>query len=458
MSTSIHHGPPGSFKSFTLVQRLVIDALKEGRVVITNIRGLTSIDRILDQFPDYKFPDSADLWFINTDEEKNRQFMARWFHWVPFRALIIIDECQRVYPNRRDFKKEDLDKVDLMGFVPDVFNIEINDEYTGARYFVHRPKDVDTAFDMQRHFQWDIHLSTPNIAKVKDFIREVAESAYRHKSLSGKLPKPMAKLFGLWNSWYEFQHDPENNGKLTSHVNGKPRKYKADERIFNCYQSTATGEHTESQADQSILGDPKLKFILVVMVLALGGFIYAAFRFAELHGESDPFKTDVESGQVVLAPDQSRPVPAVSKGAIASVSVNPDNVPIQQNLSFFDRLGFRLLQVSYQDTTDTDNNRLSFLADSKDGLKPVGFQELFLSGVRVSIHGLCNIKLISPDGSILSLGCSSSVVRGCLATATSQTLAIRRNCSKYGDPKPETKPLVVPQNALVATASNILDK
>lgn len=447
MATSIHHGPPGSFKSFTLVQRFAIDALKEGRVVITNIRGLTSIDRIQDQFPDYKFPESADLWFINTDEEKYRQFMARWFHWAPFKALIIIDECQRVYPNRRDFKKEDLDKCDLMGFQPDAFNIEINDEYTGAKYTVHRPKDVDTAFDMQRHFQWDIYLSTPNIAKVKDFIREVAQTAYRHKSLGELLP-----LF-FKNTWYEFQHDPENSGKLTSHISGKPRKYKADERVFNCYQSTATGEHTESKANQSVLGDPKVKFLLFVIVLAVCLFIYSAIHFAEIHGDKPPPVADVEAGSVSAGHAQKSGSVSAQGSGIAPGAAGVGYVPVQQSGGFFAGLGFSLVQIAKQDLADAQHDVLTFLADSQDGLQTVSFADLFNAGVRVSVHGLCKIKLIAPDGSILDLGCTSVLVSVCAAVLDTPTKVVRRDCHKYGEPKHD---LEMPQNALVATAAKII--
>ncbi|MCQ8104683.1 hypothetical protein NP590_11250 [Methylomonas sp. SURF-2] len=447
MATSIHHGPPGSFKSFTLVQRFAIDALKEGRVVITNIRGLTSIDRIQDQFPDFKFPDTADLWFINTDEEKYRQFMARWFHWAPFKALIIIDECQRVYPNRRDFKKEDLDKCDLMGFVPDEFNIQINDEYTGAQYTVHRPRDVDTAFDMQRHFQWDIYLSTPNIAKVKDFIREVAQTAYRHKSLGELLP-----LF-FKNTWYEFQHDPENSGKLTSHISGKPRKYKADERVFNCYQSTATGEHTESKANQSILGDPKVKLLMVVIVLSLGLFVYSAIQFAAIHGDKPKVSPALEPGSKPASTDSASALVSGKSSASSLGGVSGDNVSIQQGGGFFDRLGFRVLQVTSQQSDDSDNKFLTLLTDSVDGLQTLPFSDLFAAGVRVSVYGLCNIKLIAPDGSILSLGCNSAFVSRCAAVLDSPSKIVRRDCHKHGEPK---TPKPIPQNAIVAAASGLV--
>jgi zona occludens toxin len=450
MATSIHHGPPGSFKSFTLVQRFAIDALKQGRVVITNIRGFTSIDRIKDQFPDDKIPESADLLFVNTEVEEGRRLMACWFHWVPLRALVIIDEGQRIYPDRRDFKLESLDQKSIPpGFQVDEIEIEINDEYTGQRYIVRRPEDVFTAFDMQRHFQWDVFISTPNIAKIKDPIREVSETAYRHKSLSGKLPKPLAKLFGLYNSWYEFQHDPENAGKLASQIIGKPRKYHADERIFRCYQSTATGEHTESQADQTILGDPKLKLLALCLVLAIGTVFYTLANRPKSHSSSalPAVQDDKKPASKSLEPSKG------SSGSIAYVA-SGHGADVKA-VRFFDNLGYKLLAISYQRFSDLQHKSLTFLADSQDGLKTVSFFDLYRAGVGVTVQSLCKITLIGPDGYNLQLTCNSDQISACSASVDSPDLVSRRNCRKYGEPKQTPVP-ELPQNALVATASNLM--
>jgi|GEM_PF-2349752 len=211
---------------------------------------------------------SADLIHINTELAEGRLLMAGWFHWIPFRALVLMDEGQRIYPDRRDFKMESLDKfVCPAGYVIPEINVTINDDYTKQSYSVGRPEDVFTAFDMQRHYQWDIFISTTHINKIQKSIREVPQTAYLHKSLSGKLP------FLFKDIWYEFQHDPENNGKSNAQRIGKPRKYKADRRIYQCYQSTVTGEHTESKADQSILGDSGVRIKLAAIVLAIGSSI-----------------------------------------------------------------------------------------------------------------------------------------------------------------------------------------
>ncbi|TRW98994.1 zonular occludens toxin family protein [Candidatus Methylobacter oryzae] len=257
MATSIHHGPPGSFKSFTLVQRFGIDALKQGRAIVTNIRGFNSVDRVIEQFPDEEFPDTAIIIWVDTRTKEGRAKMARWFHWVPFGAMIIIDEIQQIYPDRRDFKLESLDT-----YIPAPG--EVIEDIGLAEG---RPEDVFTAYDKQRHYNWDILASTTNIAKVKREIREVSEWAYRHRDISNLLP---------WykNTWIEHQHDPENNGKSASHRVGSPAKYKADPRIFKCYDSTATGNHIESTAGRSIFADRKILAMLALVAGCLCWFYY----------------------------------------------------------------------------------------------------------------------------------------------------------------------------------------
>ncbi|MFZ4504422.1 MAG: zonular occludens toxin family protein [Methylovulum sp.] len=301
MATSIHHGPPGSYKSFTLVQRFALPALKEGRVVVTNIRGFDNVDRCIEQFPNDDFSQMAKIIWIDTTTQAGRTKMAKWFHWVPFGALIIIDEVQQVYPDRRDFKLESLDK----------YQPEEGEIIEDIGLPEGRPEDVFTAYDKQRHYNWDIYCSTPNIAKVKKEIREVSEWAYRHRDISGLLP---------WkkNTWIEHQHDPESSGKVASHRVGSPTQYKADPRIFKCYASTATGEHVKSKAGRSILQDRKILGLALLILGCIGFFIYTFvqrqhLKDAKYQAPEIPVKTiDTPS------PD--------SVGRVDNVAVNTDNL------------------------------------------------------------------------------------------------------------------------------------
>jgi len=302
MATAIHHGPPGSFKTFTLVQRHAIPALKEGRAVVCNIRGFDSIDNIINAYPDDTFPDSARIIWVDTTTEQGRLKMACWFHWIPFGALVIIDEAQQIYPDRRDFKLESLDKY-------------IHDEPLGFFESADpRPYDVFVAYDKQRHFNWDIFLSTTNIAKVKRDIREVSDFAYRHRNLSGLLP--------WWrNKWREFQHDPEFSGKSASHYVGSPKDYTADPRVFNCYSSTATGLHSTTKTSKPIYKDPKLIIMAVVILLCFMVFFYNLFV-------GDSKLNVLKDNEAITVPVTAPPLSNVAAGNAVSKSDTRPSVAI----------------------------------------------------------------------------------------------------------------------------------
>lgn len=265
MTINIHHGPPGSYKSAGVVQRYVIPALTgedvdfpDGRTVVTNIRGLDSIERVEEAF-DVICGSEASIINLETETRESLEYAARWFHWAPIGALIILDEAQAVYPAaRRDFRIESLD-------------------YPGGKEAAqrdNRPADVLLAFDMHRHYNWDLFLCTPNIGKIHKEIRQSAQQAFRHWQMGHLVP---------WkkNNWRELEHDPENSGKAASHSIGVPKEYKADLRVFECYQSTKTGKAKGVVGGHSILKDKKLRLVAVVLVCAVSYLTYAMFQIVE---------------------------------------------------------------------------------------------------------------------------------------------------------------------------------
>ncbi len=263
MASSIHHGPPGSYKTYACVQRFVIQALEKGRTVVTNIRGLSSVDKFKDNLPEITIHDQAQIIYIDTSTNDGRSLMARWFHWSPPGALVLIDECQFIYPKK--LKLESLELFDQASFEANFFKIATPTDEAGNP--VPRPLEFYQAIDMQRHFNFDLYLTSTNIKKVNAEIRESAESAYLHISTEGLLP---------WKkgTWKEVLHDAENNGKLDSYRIGTPKNYKADPRVYQCYQSTATGIHVKEFTRQSILKDRKLQFYLFIILASWGAFIY----------------------------------------------------------------------------------------------------------------------------------------------------------------------------------------
>jgi zona occludens toxin len=267
MTAVIHHGAPGSYKTFALVQRVMIPALQEGRLVITNVRGFNDIDRIKNAL-NVVIPDSARIMYLEPDET-GYETLARFFHWAPAGALIVMDEGQRVYPTRVK-RFEEFDQADNIPIFDSNQQPLINSK-TGA--YISRPATLEIAFDQHRHFNWDIYISTPNIAKIHSEIRKTVEWGYRHRDNSGLLP---------WfkNTWTEFRHDSEQNGKSVSHYSGTPKRYTADQAIFQCYQSTATGAAKTSNENISIFRDPKLKLLLLVI---LGALVLVGYNLNEAY-------------------------------------------------------------------------------------------------------------------------------------------------------------------------------
>lgn len=300
-ASALHHGAPGSFKTFTLVQRRAIDALSAGRVVVSNIRGFESFDKVIAAFPEIEFPDSAGLIYVDTENSHNRKMMALWFLWVPAGAVILIDEVQRIY--RSKDKVQDL----TVSNHPDIYRDDLGGEKK-------RPDNFYDAFDMQRHFGWDVFMSSTNIAKVRPEIREVCEWAYRHRNISGVLP---------WkkNSWYEHQHDPEQSGKIASHRVGEPVEYKADPRIFACYQSTATGDHIKSTAGRSIFSDPKIMGTFAASGLLI--IVCISLFFFDTSEKPVVKSVSMASQQPVKAVLKNSQQSAVKSSANAGNHVNP---------------------------------------------------------------------------------------------------------------------------------------
>jgi zona occludens toxin len=425
MATSIHHGSPGSFKSFSLVQRFAIPALQKGRCVVCNVRGFDSLDRIIEQFPDIDFPESARLIYLETTTRQSRMIMAGWFHWVPIGALIIIDEGQEIYPDRKDFKLESLD-----AFVcPEDFEIEQTQEP--------RPVDVFTAYDKQRHYQWDIFISTTNVAKIKSEIRQVTEWAYRHRSLAGLFP-------WMKTSWMEHQHDPENNGKSDSHRIGSPIRYKADPRIFKCYKSTATGGVTESEAGQSLFRNPKLIFPLVCIFASVIAFLYLVVSKASKDDDKSLSKPVAPVASPVSVPSalaQNNPVKNDSK-SVSSLPV----VEVSAARSF----GYDVISIAYNDIHDLTKIKFNYVLNNV--VKTIGLNYFVSQGVKFVSRGLCAVDLIAKDGQRLSLSCETPVIASCSVSIKSDFLVSYRGCSTVTQiSETKSKTLDAPMPALAGS-------
>lgn len=248
MSIKIHHGPNGSYKTSGAIQDDAVPALKEGRLIITNVRGFT-LERVLQVMPD--IPETVDIINLDLESLDDMERMRTWFQWAPRGAFIIFDETQLVFP--KAWRERDLERFDFPGG-PE------------AAAKADRPMSWLDGWTRHRHWNWDIVLTTPNIAYIRDDIRMTCEMAYRHSNLA---------VIGISGRYKEAQHDAQVNRPPMEGTVIEYKRIKPD--TFRLYQSTATGKTQDTKAGKSLLKSPKLlallvfMAILVVALLSLGG-------------------------------------------------------------------------------------------------------------------------------------------------------------------------------------------
>lgn len=297
MTTAIVHGDPGSRKTATLVGQYGIPALYSGRTVVTNIRGFNSLEKI-EKVYGKKLPEGVELISVPFTRDGFKK-IGMFFHWAPVGALILMDEGQRVYPTRlRNLNYFDCNPARKTGFV---------DEATGVEEDI---ETVEEAFDCHRHMNWDIYISTPNIEKVHKEIRQVAEFGYRQKDLSS-VSKLLAFLLG---DFKRVKHNAENKGISEGQALSQTN-HRINKKVFKCYQSTATGVVKGTHTKASVLGQPKLLFVLLFVGYAIYNFTdtyltYGSFfpsnktivEVDKRNASSESLaEVDADSGQVAMA-------------------------------------------------------------------------------------------------------------------------------------------------------------
>lgn len=291
MSVKIHHGPPGSYKTSGAVMDDFTDAVFSGRVVITNVRGLSDEQRVRDvmakAFPRRTVPASFELVWIDTDTEEGIFAMQSFWTWADCGAFLLIDEAQSFWPS--EMRPSDWAPFALPGGV-DSARIQ------------GRPRDYADAWTRHRHFNWDIVLTTPDIKLFHTKIRSVSEAAYLHKNQA---------LIGLKGRFLEGMHLASNNGSDSDIMTIRQRKI--PKWVFQLYQSTSTGVVSDTKAGLPIWKNPKIMGLLLFLVVIV----------ALLVSRGDPRKIF-----------QSKTAPSVSSSD--SNSSHPDD-PTSSNSTFRSR-------------------------------------------------------------------------------------------------------------------------
>ena len=292
MSIKIHHGPNGSYKTSGALQDDAIPAIKEGRTIITNIRGFT-LDRVYDVFPDC--PKTTEIINLSMESTDDLEKLRRWFMWAPKGAFLIFDETQILFP--KSWRDKDLEQFDYPGGIEKAKEAD-------------RPTSWLDGWTRHRHWNWDVVLTTPNIRYIRDDIRLTCEKAYLHANLA---------LIGVKGRYKEAMHDAQEN---RPHSDGSSivELKKISASTFKLYESTSTGTVRDTAAGKNLLLSPK--------VLGLLGFI-AALLYSVFSGGSASLFTD---GLAHREPEKLAAAPAQAPGqtATAPAAVAPDHLGNRQ--------------------------------------------------------------------------------------------------------------------------------
>jgi zona occludens toxin (predicted ATPase) len=229
-------GTPGSGKSYDAVRK-ILDNLRKGRVIYTNIRGMDSPEcfemiKLVARISDYGL--AKHLRFLADEECK--EF---WLHVEPG-SLIVLDEVQNIF-NARDWQSK--------------ANVQFN-----AWASTHR------------HHGYDVILITQSIMRLDTAVRALVEWTYQYRKINffGSLiqKKYICYAFG----------GEETTGKPLGKT---PHTY--DPQIFLCYQSYVSKDIKEMGVMKhvNVLNHPVFWAIPVVF----GCFIYMASQSGMLHGD-----------------------------------------------------------------------------------------------------------------------------------------------------------------------------
>lgn len=279
MSIKIHHGPAGSYKTSGAISDDVINIIKQGRTLVTNVRGF-SRELAVEVLGKAVHKDFKVI-FVDTDKAENRARLARFFHWCPKGAYIFIDEAQRIW-NPKATTKE----IKELAIPAD----KLQDD---------KPEDLEAAFDMHRHQNWDFVFTTTNIKKIHPIIRQNAEFGYRHVNLA---------LIGIAGLYKEVTHDSSNDGQSISNQVSVQFK-KIPKKVFKLYKSTQTGSVSDTIAGKPLWKDPKV-FALVFGLLCFWTYLLGFRSTPRAMGGDEAAATQAAAEAPKVSSNGGSPTPA----------------------------------------------------------------------------------------------------------------------------------------------------
>ncbi|EEX34506.1 MULTISPECIES: zonular occludens toxin domain-containing protein [Vibrio] len=333
MAIRIRTGANGSYKSSYVSYFTVLEALKAGRVVVTNIQGMAPL-HIMEERLDIKFPSTSKLIRISSKNERGLELWQYFFCWAPLGALIVIDECQDIYSPKVGFDIKKIRYRPLQEFLPnlpDGYEDFFNSRYVPVNMEELDPCDIDDCghaeydqdgriiypftfnegFMRHRHYNWDIELLSPDWKQIDSGIKACAEECFFHKGRDG--------FFWTKRKPYIFRHDKSVTTPSIpkgSHPNLTDQKIPLD--AFLLYKSTTTGKAQSSGQMNIVFRSPKFIAVCLLFIFCVGYMVYGISDLVDRYSEEDsqPEATEVSSS------DSSKANQSGEKGAQSNASLS----------------------------------------------------------------------------------------------------------------------------------------
>ncbi|GAB7551170.1 zonular occludens toxin domain-containing protein [Novosphingobium sp. 11B] len=266
MAITAYTGVPGSGKSYTMIEQLMVPAVMAGRRVLTNIAGVQP-EKVYElcqkRSPDTEF---GEVVLFDASIALNEGFfptenISDEHTFVKGGDFLLFDEWRLTFPKRGAFPTPHLEPF--------------------LRYHRHLTDKSGVAIDVAIGTQLvtDIHLD----------IRGLVERSYKFRKLKAiGLPK--------FYKWDMFEGSTQPKGESVSTGNGK---YKQE--IFNLYKSYDTdGDGKELKTDKrSSIWSPTL-IAMIAGIVVMGSFsLYMALSFFGSAGDTKQPGQNVTAGQPV---------------------------------------------------------------------------------------------------------------------------------------------------------------
>ncbi|MCW8345979.1 zonular occludens toxin [Vibrio sp. ZSDZ65] len=435
MAIIIRHGSNGSYKTATAVWYDLLPALRSGRIVVTNIQGIATVNEIESRLGE-RFPPSAQIIKVYSLTEKGRNMWQNFYNWMPMGAFILIDEMQNIFNKTVgfDMAKNQFQGIDpfldhLPAWYPDFYrrNLEsyrpneddidtddLGETLLDDNGLIRLPPTFEESMSRHRHFNWDITFVTPEIKNIPMDVRGCAELAIHHKSKDS--------VFFTKRKPRLYEHDPKSTSV-------KPAKddytttQKVPIAVHLLYKSTVTGKTTKSGAASNPFLSIKIIGILLITIASFIGLGVSVYDILT-RGDNDSVSTEQTTQALPDTTDTTQTTTQVNASPRSQAN-EPDSIPNDTH------------QPVHSDIDNAPNDKPRFNhgdIESPANVWPYPVQHLYVSSVVVrvdapNVYTTVLFKQVYPDGTegyvndalLEQIGYTFDVLDYCLVNITYQS-------------------------------------